>query len=157
MDKKSKNHMPVECVYGLLCRLSSVDQERNNISLFDLIEQLNLDGKFFSTNDEKPRPIPLPHEIITLWRKTIDTSIDDRELPVDVEVVLLDPRGVPLNQIFATIKFNKNSRRTRFRLVTGTLTVTTPGDYVYRISIVASDGSEPQEVIRIPLEIKARI
>ena len=38
----------VRCVWGLLCSLSSIDQEKKNISLFNVIEQLNIPQSFFS-------------------------------------------------------------------------------------------------------------
>ena len=145
----------VHCVWGLVCSLSSIDQERNNISLFNVVDQINLPGQFFKTSEEV-KPLPFPHEIVTLWRRAIDTSIDNRELSVDVEIALVDPAEKAIQRLLMPLKFASGSRRTRSRLRTNTVSITLPGDYIYLISVVPSDGTEPQPVCRIPLEVREK-
>ena len=154
--KKKKKQVPlIQCVWGLLCSLSSIDQERNNISLFNVVDQINLPKQFFSASSG-PKPLPFAHELVTLWRRTIDTTVDDRELLVEVEIALVDPRGVAIQQVLSPLKFAPGSRRARFRIKTDGIQITSPGDYIYRIRIIPSDGTEPTVVWTIPLEVKEK-
>ena len=93
---------------------------------------------------------------MTLWRRTIDTSIDERELLVDAEIALIDPQGVSIQSVLTPLKFATGSRRARFRIKTDGIQLTTPGDYVYRISIVPPDGNISTLVLSIPLEVKKK-
>ena len=90
-DKQQRDTSPVRCVWGLLCSMSSIDQQRNNISLFNVIDELHLPADAFKANEK--RRILFEHEIVTLWRKTMDTEIDDRTLRFDIGVSLFDPNG----------------------------------------------------------------
>jgi len=153
--KKTNQALPVECVWGLLCSLSAIDQERNNISLFNIIDQINIQKEFFEV-DSEAKPFPFAHELVTLWRRTIDTSIDERELLVDAEIALIDPQGVSIQSVLTPLKFATGSRRARFRIKTDGIQLTTPGDYVYRISIVPPDGNISTLVLSIPLEVKKK-
>jgi hypothetical protein len=152
---KKKKIANVQCLWGLLCSLSSIDQERNNLSLFNVIDQITLPKQFFSANSET-KVLPFGHELVTLWRRTIDTKLDDRELAVDVEIALIDPHEAVIHRILSPLKFASGSRRSRFRVMADGIHLTTPGDYFYRISIVPMDGKEPEPVCFIPLEVKER-
>ena len=155
MKKKIYSVHPVQCVWGLVCSLSSVDQERNNISLFNVIDEINIQKEYFTKPGTKL--LQLEHEIITLWRRTMDNVIDNRELSIDAEIALLDPQGKVIQQIITPLKLNPSIRRTRFRLRVNGFSYTVPGDYVYRISIIPNDGGALSTVFQIPFEIKEKL
>ena len=157
MSVKAKGNkvLPVQCVWGLLCSLSAIDQERNNISLFNIIDQINLPRQLF-TLEPKVKTFPFPHELVTLWRRAIDPVVDDRELSIEAEIALVDPSGEAIQRVLVPLKFASGSRRARFRVKTDGIQITTPGDYVYRISIVPQDGSESKVVCSVPLEVKEK-
>lgn len=154
MKKKVNKVQPVQCVWGLLCSLSSVDQERNNISLFNVIDEVNIRRDGFIKPGVKL--LPLEHEIITLWRRTMSNVIDDREVSIDIEIALIDPQEKVIQQIITPLKLRSGARRTRFRLMVNGFSYTTPGDYVYRISIVPDNGEGVHIVFQIPFEIKEK-
>lgn len=152
MDKSKKvGVLPIECVWGVVCSLSSIDRERNNVSLFNIVEQFNIPKQFFGSK-EKTTVAPINHEIVTFWRKII--NIDDREMIIDFEISWVDPTGKSLAKFVSPLKCDAKNRRTRFKIQVAGLPLTVPGDYVYKISTIPTDGGEPKHVFNIPLDIR---
>lgn len=156
--EKNKNNtykkptVAIQCLWGVLCSLSSIDQERNNISLFNVIDQLNLPISDKGVGERKV--FPLPFELVTLWRRILNTNIDNSEITTDIEIKLLDPNERILQQTVAPIKFNRDSRRSRLRIKIIGLPITTIGDYVFEIS-VKQPGVDNLELAKtIPFEVR---
>ena len=145
---------PINCLWGLLCSLSSIDQEKNNISLFNIIDEINLPEDFFSVQTLKP--IPLQHEIVMLWRRALSTTIDDRAIQVEVKIALLDPSGTELSQLIYPLSLPGDRRRVRTKFRVDGLPLTTPGDYVYRILLKNIENADFEEVFKIPFEVKVK-
>lgn len=151
-NTNKKRPVAIQCLWGVLCSLSSVDQERNNISLFNVIDQLNLPVS--DKGIEERKVFPLPFELVTLWRRILNTNIDNSEITTDIEIKLLDPNERILQQTVAPVKFNRDSRRSRLRIKILGLPITTIGDYVFEIS-VKQPGSDTLEMAKtIPFEIR---
>lgn len=159
MSKRSaKKHIetrPIQCVWGLLCSMSLIDQQRNNISLFNVIDQWNLPADIFKLENAK-RGVPFEHEIVALWRRTMNTEIDDRRLTFDVGVSLFDPNGTALQRIVAPLIFEPKIRRMRFRVQINGLRLSQPGDYFYRLEAF-DPGNDTREYFDIPFEVKLKI
>jgi len=51
-------------VWTVLCSSASIDRDTNNISLFEVIEQLNVQGDV-----REPVIVPRPFEIVSLWTR----------------------------------------------------------------------------------------
>jgi len=152
---KSDSPVQINCVWGHLCSLSSIDQERNNISLFNLIDQLNLPLDFFKERERQKAKIglfPVSYEIVLLFRKivNIDTS---HELAVDVKIKLVDPSGEVLQETLSPIKFAPGIKRFRARIRSNAVAVTTTGDYVYRVEVKEPLAEDFMQVLNIPFEI----
>jgi len=82
----------VEHVWTVLCRFSVVDQQRNNISLIEIIEQLSAVGKVES--DAEIQGLPFPVELVSLWTRT-DLAIPEEGR---ARVRILSPEQEVLNQ-----------------------------------------------------------
>jgi len=90
--KKVKTRQPVDHikgVWGVLCSMSSVDQQRNNISLFNVIEQFNLPVAFFEQQKKLKKTLvfPLPFEIVVCWRRVLNIGISDEEIVSEIKRV----------------------------------------------------------------------
>jgi hypothetical protein len=147
--------LPIQCVWGLLCSLSSIDQERNNISLFNIIDQLNIPAKFLADSAlaEKPAFFHVPHEIILLWMRTLNTAISAEVVSTTCRLSLIDPRGKELQQTMAPLNLDRNIRRMRFRMRTHGLNITVPGDYIYRVEVRDLRGTNYNKVLEVPFEV----
>lgn len=163
MKRKSSNKKnvidPVTCVWGLLCRFSAVDQERNNISLFDIVEQFNITPNSFkkAKEEKKELVVSFAYEIVLLLRRTLDVSISSEEILMDLKVQTIDPTGKVLQEILSPLNFPRAIKRLRFRLPMQYLPVTLAGDYVHKIYLKAGNQNDFKEALEIPFEVKEQI
>src|SRR3989344_355971 len=108
--KKVKTRQPVDHikgVWGVLCSMSSVDQQRNNISLFNVIEQFNLPVAFFEQQKKLKKTLvfPLPFEIVVCWRRVLNIGISDEEIASDIKIKTIDPGGGVLQEMLVPLRF----------------------------------------------------
>lgn len=154
-DKKAVGE--VQAVWGITCSLSSVDEKSNNVSLFNVIEQLNVPAKAFeqAKEEKKPMMIPHQHELIVLFRRTIPVlSTTADSIPVDLKISLIDPDGKELMENLTSFKF-PNVRRFRNRHYSLGFLITKPGDYVYRVQIKESGQDSFGSPYEVPLDIQS--
>lgn len=159
MSNKGKNiqkKVPsVYCVWGMLCSFSSIDQERNNISLFNIIEQFNLPAQLFTEQLKQNRPLTIAYEyeIVLLWRRVLDIKISDDEIIKDLKIKTIDSSGKVIQELVVPLKFLKGKKSLRLRIGSPGLTFTRQGDYVLRIEMEGLDDSEFEKMIEIPFLI----
>jgi len=155
-SKKSKKTIQsIQCVWGLLCSLSSVDQERNNISLFNVIDQVSLPSGFFieQKNQNKPLSIPLEHEVVILWKRTLGIEFSDEQLSLAWKLKVIDPIGKVIYENFISLILKKGAKRLRSRVKMNGFIATIPGQYVYRIELVQSEKEDFTRVFEIPVDV----
>ena len=121
--------------------------------MFNVIDELHLPADAFKANEK--RRILFEHEIVTLWRKTMDTEIDDRTLRFDIGVSLFDPNGAVSQRIITPLVFESKKRRVRLRIQLDGLQVSQSGDYLYRLEAL-EPNRDTREYFDIPFEVKAR-
>lgn len=137
-------------MWAITCSLSSIDQQKNNVSLFEVIDQVNLPREAFG---EKPRLVNVKHEVISQWRRVIQAQIDSSELIFDVAIELVDPQGKSIQRAVSQYSLPKGMRRLRIRTGFGALAVTCPGDYAYKVSYKLTDDEDFQPAHTIHLEV----
>jgi hypothetical protein len=148
----------IDFVWGHICSLSSIDQERNNISLFNVIDQLTIPAEAFGmyTSNNKPVLIQIEHELIFLLRRAIDPAILGGEtIPVDLKVSLLDPRGTALIENLLSFNFPP-ARRFRQRIKFPGFFITEPGDYVYKVEMREHDHVSFNKSCQIPVDVRSK-
>src|SRR3989344_3127571 len=97
IKKVDQHHPTAQFLWGLLCSLSSIDQERNNVSLFNIVEEIGIPQEIFKQEGKKV--IPFVFEIVMLLRRIVSSAVDDREITTDIEVALVDPEEKELKKI----------------------------------------------------------
>ena len=145
-----------KCVWGLLCSLSSVDQERNNISLFNVLEQINIPADFFIAQKKEGKNLifPFAYEIVLCWRRTLDIGISDEEILAEFKIKTIDPSGKILQEVLSPLKFPKGIKRLRSRFVMQGILASMVGDYAHQIEIKLPNQNEFKKVLEIPFEIR---
>ena len=158
-ERKSKIQIEhARCVWGLLCSLSSIDQERNNISLFNVIEQFNLPQSFFIRQEREKEilPFPIPHEIVLCWRRTLDISISDEEILMDSKIKTIDSTGKILQEALIPLKFPNGIKRLYSRYLMQGITASVVGDYIHQIELKLSNQENFKKVLEIPFEVRSQ-
>ena len=146
---------PIECVWGLICRMSSVDQRTNNISLFNIIEQFNLPADYFIKQKEAKQPLlfPGPYEVILHWRRKLDIKISNEEISADLKVSTISPDGITLMEMNSPIKLPMGKKNLRFNMEWPGLRANVPGDYIKRVEVKFSADKEFRFVCEIPFTV----
>ncbi len=110
---KKIDNFGIKHIWTILCSNSSIDQNTNNVSLFNVIEQVELqafDKK--KINEKQEKGIPLNCELISLWNRK-----DNAKKGYEEKVEFVDPAGAILNTIETPLKIPDNiqSFRMTFR------------------------------------------
>ncbi len=118
----------IDHVWSVLCRRSSIDRETNNISLFDVVEQLQL-----FEGSEVPSSVAGPFEIVSLWTRSAEPTRGE------AQISLRGPSGRLLIPPLLQEIDLREARRLRAR---------------QRLSLIPIEGSG--EVATIPVDVVLR-
>lgn len=147
----------IKCVWGIVCSQSSIDQQKNNISLFNVIDQLNIPKDEFVKvikEGKEGMMVQESHEIVTMWRRTIDPQLYDTDIETEMNISFVDPDGNVVNEAKAPMKFEAGKRNLRFRVQNNMFKVTKRGDYIYRIEIKQPGSNIFTKAFEIPLHVQ---
>lgn len=136
--------------WSILCTTSSVDTKNNNVSLFNVVEQVQVtkDPLAKKSGPKQDRIfVPMRLEFVTLWEKIRS----DESATGTVEVHLEDPLGELLQQFRYELSMPKNRVR-NFTTLEGFF-VTKEGRYVFKIKAKGSQEDDLQDVGEIPLQV----
>ena len=134
----------IDHVWTVVCSHAIIDRDSNNVSLLDVIEQLNI--------GEEPHPegcIALSFDIVTLWARA------DPDVPArgHGRVTFLSPSGTvndgPFEFVVDVFEHSRNRTRGRFQL----LHISESGRYTFRVELRGEDETEWCQVAAIPIEI----
>jgi len=152
-SKKSKlSSDRIDCMWGIICSLSSIDQQRNNISIFNIIDQLTLPKKILAEELKTKSivQIGLEHELVILWRRAMPLHLCHNRLVVDVKISSIDPNGAIVGEVLNQIEFKPGNKIMRMRLQTMFLNITAEGDYVYKIEAIQPNETNFKALFSVP-------
>jgi hypothetical protein len=131
-------------IWSVLCAKSSTDRETNNISLFEVIEQINVQ---IPPGVGDPGVIAISLELVTLWRRQ-DAETAER---ATARLVHLEADGSEANSAEFSVDLTRH-RRMRTISKIGGLPVRRPGTHVLKVELQRNDnGWDP--VAWIPVEV----
>ena len=133
----------IRIVWGVLCSLSSIDKDRNNISLFNVIDQVNVPKKDLlkaHKQNKKGLIIPIQHEIVFLCRRLVSPALCNELVSIDVHVSLIDVNGTILVELLVPVQFSAGQRNMTCRVSRKDIKVSDFGDYEYRVSAIDNKG-----------------
>lgn len=153
---KSQNQN-IKHVWSILCQSSVVDQQSNNLSIHQVLEQLNVDlsekDRKLLNNDpkvDKVIGVPFNFQVISMWQ-----SLNNKINPVaNAEIELYDPIGQSLQKIEFKLQFEKDKPRMRSIISSPILRITNKGLYIFKVRIKEGDTNTFSEVAEIPLEVR---
>jgi hypothetical protein len=132
----------IDHVWTVLCSRAVIDVDSQNVSIHNVIEQLNVAAE--------PAPdlvIGIAYELVSLWvRSEIDTPTKGR-----TRVTLISPTGATTAVAEMPIDLSQ-VERARHRISCQGLHVTGPGRYVFRVELSEEDG-EWRRVASVPLRV----
>jgi hypothetical protein len=137
----------IQHVWSVLCSRSSTDRETNNLSLFEIIEQLNVLGPLPDLGAKVAIPVQL--EIVSLWSRSQSGEAEESR----GRLTLLSPSGLEaFTREFVVNLVEHDRMRTQLRLMGLPLFGT--GRYTFTVEI--QRANEQWEVVaRIPLQLES--
>jgi hypothetical protein len=131
----------IDHVWTVLCTQSITDRESNNLTLLNVIEQINVLGPV-------PGPIPIQLELVTLWVR----SEPDRPTRGRGRVRVVAPGGTQLAENEYEIDLTQFERIRNQGRIQG-VPFSGPGRYLFVVSLQQEDEQDWQDVARVPLQI----
>ena len=134
-------------VWSVLCQKSVIDKDSNSISLYDIIEQLNV-TLTKNPKGDAPLVLPIQFEIVSLWtRSEIDVPSKG-----EGRLIFTDPSDQVIRN--STLDIDLTSFiRTRTRQKISGLPLSKAGVYSFKIEFRNKAESEFQEVANLPLVV----
>ncbi|MGB8983458.1 MAG: hypothetical protein WCC12_16420 [Anaerolineales bacterium] len=132
----------IEHIWSVICSRSVIDAETNNVSIQDVIEQINI-----SAEPKKDGLLPFPFELITLWgRKESDKPSKGIE-----RITFVTPSGK--SEVVSETEIDlSNAERHRHRVKFPGLPVSEAGKYYFKVEL-KNGNHEWQQVSAIPLKV----
>lgn len=151
---KKKTSDRIDCLWGLVCSLSSIDLQRNNISLFNVIDQLSIPKLGIKDIGKVKIEVSLEHEVVFTWRRLLNRNLCTNQVIADVKLSSIDPDGNKMGEVITQLRFAPGERLMRFRVQTNSLKITKEGDYIYRAEIIQPGMDTFEHVMDIPYNVQ---
>lgn len=130
--------------WSILCQSSNIDKESNNLSIFNILEELRVTPP---NQNAKEIIVRIPLQLITLWEKQTEKETARSK----VEIELFDPKGNALQKVSYALSTPK--KRIRFVVRMDGIKVTESGEYIFKIKIGDSETDRFEEVGEVPLQV----
>ncbi len=147
----------IKHAWSVLTQSSVIDQTSNNLSMQNIIEQLqvNISEKASAAFKlEHPEignvlPVNFPMQIISLWR-----SINPNVIPFgDVEIDVFDNIGDLVQKINFKLQFEAGKGRMRTLITIPAVNITDTGLYLFKVKLKEDEQDLFTEVAEIPFEV----
>ena len=148
----NKNNLELKHLWTILCSNSSIDQKTNNLSIFNIIEQIEVESKDKKSIDaEGKKAVGINLELISMWHRKIGTKSEYEE-----RVDFVDPKGETLNFKEVPFKFPDNIDGFRMNFKIDLLIFNKIGEYKFKVSVRESGKKDFTEVFDLPLKITVK-
>jgi hypothetical protein len=141
----------VRHIWSVLCRTSIIDADTNNLTLQETYEELTIEATTEGQQIEKTEhtlALPFPFEVTSLFYRSESNENED----FIVVTTFNSPQGKPLFTKEDQVKIPAGQKRTRTRLKSLMLPVTTTGTYAIKVEL--KQGDSTTACSEIPLDIK---
>lgn len=135
-------------IWSVLCRESVIDSESNNMSLFNVFEQLQIRISAPAPQNQSIN-VPLQYELVSMLHK------DNKRLAekVEIEVSIINPDGEVVLTQPKEITFPAGLTRMRSRMRISGLKIDTEGEYIFRVRLKHENKKDYISEAEIPLEV----
>lgn len=144
----------IKHIWTVLCRRSVIDQDTNNLSLYDILEQLEVEAKLKEDISQKNLVInvPIEFDVVSLWLTEKEDSFEGSFI-IEVE----DPEGKVLKTFDNKLSIPQGMRRMRTRLKVNGFAVKGSGDYNFNVYYKEIDKAKRTKVSVLPLEVGVKL
>jgi len=133
----------IDHVWTLICTRAIIDRDTNNLSAFNIIEQIQIRGE--------PTPdgvVPIGLEVVSLWMRS-DFNVPCRGR---WRLSFLSPSGIQIKTVDGELDLSKYERVRARRFFMG-LPMSEPGRYRFVLELQNEGKEDWQQVASIPLKV----
>jgi len=133
----------IDHIWTVLCLRAVIDVDSQNVSIQNVLEQLNL-----TVESGSDLVIGISYEIVSFWvRSEVETPVRGRS-----RITLVDPGGntTPVAEMPIDLTAVE---RARHRIYCQGLRVTAPGRYIFRVELLEDGQREWRSVASVPLRV----
>lgn len=157
--KKIQNDSALEVKWALLCKSASIDQQSNQVSLFNILEELTLNksplgNSIVKKSSSFPEKTQIPGEFSLVVQLERTTRSGSPGFQPEMEIKIMDPNDEIIATHSLPLRFDEGKNRLRAIVRFNAFIVKTPGTYNYVISIRSSKLEVFEEKARVPIEVK---
>jgi hypothetical protein len=133
----------IDHVWTVICSRSIIDRDTNNVSIYNVIEQINVPGE-----PQPDRVLDIIVEIVTLWVRS------DFDVPShgDARLTFISASGQRGGSVEFELDLSEFERLRTRRLFEG-LPVAEPGRHTWLVELRNEGEEEWQEVASVPLKV----
>ena len=142
----------IKVVWTVLCSQSVIDQTTNNISLFQVLEEVQLDIKKKTDKEKQLIQIPFAFQWVTLWE-----NMRDKKSTSSVKDIVVSPTG---KTVFESKEYEINllaRKRHRFIRTFAGLPLEESGRYEFRTQLRAKEENVWTDAASVPLQVVIRV
>ncbi len=140
-------------IWTVLCKKSVIDNETNNISLYEILERLQINvGQQVINKMPKNIVVPFDFEVISfMGRKDYSGKT---LIKAEIRLQIYDPENSVIGKMERKFDVTPDVKRIRLRLRSPNINVTTSGQYRFLVSIKEDGEEEFTTVAEMPLEVE---
>jgi hypothetical protein len=140
--------------FSFLCASSSVDRDSNNLSIFNIIEEISVGRENIvqvKVGETFEDAIDIPLELVMTWEQVSNIDVP---LSSEVKTKILCPNGDEKDYISFPFSFERGKKKLRLRLQTRGLPFAGYGAYIFKIYL--NDDKKYILASEIPLDVKQK-
>jgi len=138
----------IKHAWSLLCRKTIIDKETNNLSIIDILEQVQVNASVPS-NAVFPVKVPISYELVSMW--TREHASD--ETKAEIEIKITGPDGIVGTTHSKELVFPVSIQRMRSRIRISGIEITNSGVYEFTVGIKEEKSHSFTTVATIPLSV----
>ncbi len=139
----------IKHIWSVLCIRSVIDSDNNNISLMNILEQIEVHIKDKKKIKNKIK-IPINYELVNFWAKTKA----DEKVAMTTTVEIIDPNNKKLKTMKKDLVIPTNKLRMRERIKIQGFVFVDPGTYHFRVKYMTAKDKRSKQVAEIPFVVK---
>ena len=135
-------------IWSVVCQESSIDATSNILSLFKILEKIDVNIKEETPFDaKKPLAVPFNFEVVSYWRKLVS----DKPVEGEAKVAIYSSNGIELASVPIKFQIPANAKSSRTIVKINGLPIVGSGEY--KVEVQEKKGREHLVVAEIPFDV----
>ncbi len=133
----------VKIIFAVASKSSSIDQQSNTVSLFNILEDIQFNSSFIDKRSDESATLAIPFQFdfVILFARS-DSSKNQNELPIHSKLYIIDPLDKILGETPFQGKIEKDKKRFRMTIKFNDIKATKSGTYVFRVKLFADKNEK---------------